>query len=31
MYAIQRKVDMCEVMTDKAMAHRLQTWMTNVY
>jgi hypothetical protein len=30
MYAIQRKIGMCEVLTDKAMVHRLQTWMTNV-
>jgi hypothetical protein len=22
---------MCEVVTDKAMADRLQTWMTNVF
>ena len=30
MYAIQRKIGMCEVVIDKAMADRLQTWMTNV-
>jgi hypothetical protein len=28
MYAIQRKIGMCKVLTDKVMAHRLQTWMT---
>ena len=30
MYAIQRKIGMFEVVIDKAMADRLQTWMTNV-
>ena len=30
MYAIQRKIGTCEVVTDKEMADRLQAWMTNV-
>jgi hypothetical protein len=30
MYVIQRKIGMCEAVTNKAMADRLQTWMTNV-